>query len=244
MPIRSGSPGRARSRRGRSVWPCGSPSMKCGGMVAFRHVLRRRTADARVRRAAGPARRAAGRTGRRAPCAASVGGLVAQLRQLERHRRDVAGSSASSRCAAVAEPVIVVYTTRQRGVLGRQAAGARRPRPPPPAGAASAPSASQSPAGHTRRASRSSPRPCARDACRAAGAGVRASVSRSASATDSAAGVHRRGDATPSPVRGCGCGGAGTPAASTRSTTSPLVTASSTPPECTCPPVGSRESAQ
>ena len=48
---------------------------------------------------------------------------------------------------------------------------------------------------------------------------------------------------TPSPVPGWRFGDAGTPAASARSTTRPLVTASSTPPECTCPPVGSRESA-
>ena len=40
--------------------------------------------------------------------------------------------------------------------------------------------------GHTRRANRTSPRPCARDAARDAGAGVRASVSASAAQASSA----------------------------------------------------------
>ena len=118
----------------------------------------------------------------------------------------------------------------------------RPPRPPRPPGAAWCRARPSRASGQTRRASRTSPRPCAREACRRRGsrcAGVGFAV-----------GVRRRTGCrraprpppTRSPGRGCGSGGAGMPAASRGRRTRPSVTASSTPPECTCPPVGSRES--
>ena len=156
--------------------------------------VRRRTAVARVRRAAGPARRAAGRTGRRVPWP--------PRRRSARTARDSSnvsaatspGSSASSRCAAVADPVIVVYTSDSA-----VCSGARPPALPtsPAATARCGLTARARPSrrsGHTRRASRSRPASLRPRCLRAAGDGVRASVSRSASATRQRARVYRGRD--------------------------------------------------
>ena len=88
-----------------------------------------------------------------------------------------------------------------------------------------------------------SPRPCAagrlpRRGSRCAGVGFAVGVAVAAAARR--APRRRR---TPSPVPWVRMRRRRNARSVARSTTSPLVTASSTPPECTCPPVGSRESA-
>ena len=155
MPMRSGSPGCARTR-GRSVWSCGWPSMKCGGMVSL-------SGDeqgiARVRRAAAPGRRAEDRTGRRAPWPASRGGVLAQRRQLERQRGDVARVEGQQPLRGRRRTRHRGVHQRQRGLLGCQAAGARRPVRRPPADAVSAQAVPSRRPATPVRASRSSPRP-------------------------------------------------------------------------------------
>ena len=92
------------------------------------------------------------------------------------------------------------------------------------------PTAAQSRSGHTRRASRTSPLPWARDALRAAGAGVRASVSRSAAVKPSAPSCTAAAmDAVTRPL--VRMRRRRKARSVTTSTTSPLVIASSTPPE-------------
>ena len=103
------------------------------------------------------------------------------------------------------------------------------------------PRSSQPPSGQTSRANRASPRPWLREARRAAGDGVRASVS--ASASSRARSPRWTAAATDAVIRPCvrilRFRNASRVA---RSLTMPQVTASSRPPECTCAPVGSRES--
>ena len=214
MPIRSGSSGAALATRPVGVavrlsvdemwwhgWPFGYE--------------RQETNSGRSRAACRCARTSSSGIGQvgRARGAASVGGVLAQLRQRERHRGDIGRVERQQSLRGRRRTRHGGVHQRQRGLLGCQSGGAahrpgdhRQVRRRGPADA-------QSPAGHTRRASRSSPRPCARDACRAAGDGVRASVSRSASATSSACRRAPRRRSMPSPVPGCGSGAAGMPPA-------------------------------
>src|SRR5262249_21361533 len=97
-------------------------------------------------------------------------------------------------------------------------------------------------AGQAARAARSSARPCCREAARCAGEGIRASASTSSRAqpAGSAHAAAASPAATAPAVRS-------RPRRNTaRSSTvrsQPAATAASTPPECACPPAGSRESA-
>lgn len=91
-----------------------------------------------------------------------LSGVFAQRREAERQRRDVGGIERQQRCAAVAVPVIVVYTSDSALWKGSSPLTAPT-RPAVTARCGRAPSSSQAHpcpgAGQTRRASRSSPRP-------------------------------------------------------------------------------------
>ena len=140
-PMRSGSPG-CRARRGRSVWACGCAveEMRWHGM-AF--LSGRRTAVGRVRCGAGPARRAAGRTGRRAPWRPrrrSARTAPTARTSAPRRRRDPVPAAAAPRSPNRSSSC----RRRTARLLGGQTAGRDRPRRRPPRGAVSRPSASQS----------------------------------------------------------------------------------------------------
>ncbi len=163
---------------------------------------------------AGPARRAVDRTGRRAPWHATSAVWSHSADSSNVSAATSPGSSASSRCAAVAETGHRGVDDGQRGVFGCEPMASPTDTAPQPRDAVWRRARPSHRAGHTRRASRVRPRPCARDACRAAGAGVRASVSRSAAATRQRPGVHRSGDRRRHETLGGRFGGAETPAAS------------------------------
>ena len=140
--------------------------------------------DVRVRSGAGPARRAAGRTDQRAPCTPDrrSGRTLRTARTSMRRRRRGRGPAAAERLSPIRSSWCRRGSAR---CAGHQRRTPRPPRLPRRPRCGVAPRPSQFVSGHTRRASRTRPRPCAREATRAAGDGVRASVSRSAAATDS-----------------------------------------------------------
>ena len=200
MPMRSGSPGVADPARAVGVAVRLAVDEDVVAWLAFQETyVKRRTAVGRVRRAAGRARRAADRTGRRVP-----------WRPRRRSARTAAdssnvtaatspGSSASRRCAAVAEPVIVVYTSDSAVCSGARplaAADHARGHGEVRFGAERRPSRRS---GHTRRASRSSPRPCAarrgaRRGSRCAGIGFARRRRRAVERARVHGGRDRRGD--------------------------------------------------
>ena len=161
-PMRSGSPGVA-VRLGRSVCAWGSPSRKCGGMEGS-SLSGDEQGTLALGCAAGPARRAAGRTGRPVPCTPRrrSGHTASTARRSAPQRRRGRGPAAAARPSPNRSSSCRRPTARSARVSVRRP---RRRRPPRRRGAVWRRAGPNPASGQTRRASRTSPRPCARDAC-------------------------------------------------------------------------------